>query len=348
MPDKKVSVYASIANDIISKIQKGQYRIGSLLPPERELVAMYNVQRTTVRRGLDCLEKAGYIQKVAGLGSVVKSKEQVNDEAKTQQQEAPKKVTAKKCAILLPADSEKKLDKLPTVLHDLIVSMNEKNSFFMTDKTKNIDKGSSIIVAGHEEIPDEKNVCLALTRSDDYRSVVLDSDKAAYVALTYLEEFGHTKIGYIGTDSSYSFENAFYDSFSVVNSYFDEGLVLLSGDDEKAGFDGFSELFKKHKNEFTAVCAVNDEVASGIIKAAKYYKINVPEDLSVISLCSTSKKEKIDGIYFDVQQLCDEVLESSDKCHRVSAILFGGDLKKANTCGTAKETSDKKTSDFLF
>ena len=72
-----------------------------------------------------------------------------------------------------------------------------------------------------------------------------------------------------------SFENAAYDSFSAVNSFFDQELVNISGADEKSGFDGFSELFRRHGGKFTAVCTVNDEVAKGVLKAAKYYKVKV-------------------------------------------------------------------------
>ena len=134
---------------------------------------------------------------------------------------------------------------------------------------------SESIIAVDANPSTDKNLCLALCQSDERRSVILDNDKGAYVALTYLESLGHSKIAFIGTDSGFSFENAAYDAFSAVNSYFDEELIMLSGTSEKSGFDGFSELFRRHGGKFSAVCAVNDDVAKGIIKAAKYYKLDV-------------------------------------------------------------------------
>ena len=73
MAQKKQSVYSRIALDLIDKIKNGTYAKGSMLPPERELMDIYKVERTTVRRGLELLRCDGYIRKVAGLGSVVMS-----------------------------------------------------------------------------------------------------------------------------------------------------------------------------------------------------------------------------------------------------------------------------------
>ncbi len=346
MAKQQKSVYATIADDIISKIQKGTYKVESLLPPERVLMDIYKVQRTTIRRGLDILAENGYIVKVAGLGSVVKSKVAVESSSQAVAENVSKE-KEKPISILLPKNSEKNFDKLPNVLSALAVALNASGASFMTDKPSNLEKNASVIVAGHEDIPNAKNICLALSRSDDYRSVVLDSDKAAFVALTYLEELGHTKIGFVGADSSFVFENAFYDSFAVVNSYFDEDYVNLSGADEKAGFDGYSELFRRHGGALSAICVPNDDVARGVLKAAKYYKVSVPEALSVISLCSTDKKNDISAIYFDIGELANEVIESAGKCHRVSAILFGGELKKGKTSGKVKEITQKKSSFLL-
>ena len=73
MAAKKQSVYSKIAENIISKIKSGEYPVGGMLPPERVLMDIYKVERTTVRRGLELLSRDGYIKKVAGLGSVILS-----------------------------------------------------------------------------------------------------------------------------------------------------------------------------------------------------------------------------------------------------------------------------------
>lgn len=351
MSEKKKSVYAGIADDIISKIKNDEYAIGTLLPPEREFMGIYKVQRTTVRRGLDILSAEGYIRKVAGLGSVVQSKEpvvfqQVAAPAVTYEKQSDSK--PKSISILLSLDSKGGFDKLPKFVLDFIVSLNKKGIGFMTSDVSEIKTSNSVIAIDTDsDIPNPH--CLALCQSDDKRSVILDNDKGAYVALTYLEELGHKDIAYIGTDSGLSFENAAYDSFSAVNSYFNSDFISLSGNDEKSGFDGFSELFRRHGGKFSAVCTVNDSVAAGVLKAAKYYKVNVPEDLSVISLCSSNRKNDIDSILYNTENLADEVLDSLAAHNRISTVMFGGSLSVKGTCAQSKSAKESKNmSDFLL
>lgn len=349
MAEKKKSVYAGIADDILDKIKNDIYAVGTLLPPEREFMGIYNVQRTTIRRGLDLLSINGYIKKVAGLGSVVQSKTPVTS-GEAVPQKASVTVSEKKSSygdysLLIP---EKEMDKLPKAALDLISSLGKNGLFITSNVTEALKSRNVIAIDSNPE--SEKNICLALCQSDERRSVILDNDKGAYIALTYLESLGHSKIAYIGTDSGFSFENAAYDAFSAVNSYFDQELVMLSGTSEKSGFDGFSEMFRRHGGKFTAVCTVNDAVAKGIIKAAKYYKLDVPGDISVISLCSTNANSSVDGIYYSTDALSEEVLYSAENSQRIATIMFGGTLRQKGTCGTVSESLDdtKRMSDFLL
>lgn len=346
MSQKKKSVYASIAEDILTKIKSDVYPIGTLLPPEREFMSIYSVQRTTVRRGLDILSAQGYIRKAAGLGSIVNSKVAVDTSAKEDYPEnSVLSLKQAESAVLLPNSDT---DRFPKLALDLIVSLN-KSAPFMTSSIDEISSDTNVICI--DSSPDTKrSICLSLCQSDERRSVVLDNDKSAYVALTYLEGLGHREIAFIGTDKGFTYENAVYGSFEAVNSFFDENLVNLSGNDEKAGFEGFSELLRRHGGKFTAVCTVNDEVAKGVIRAAKYYKLNVPEDISVISLCSSSKQSSIDGIFYDTEALAEELLYSAEKSQRIATVLFGGELMIKGSCSYAKGmgSGGKNMSDFLL
>lgn len=65
------SKYLVIYNQIISKIENGEFESNSLLPSENDLMQYYNVSRDTVRKSLNLLEQNGYIQKLKGKGSIV-------------------------------------------------------------------------------------------------------------------------------------------------------------------------------------------------------------------------------------------------------------------------------------
>lgn len=62
-------------HDIFLVLEKGildgTYQPGTLLPSENQLVEQYSVSRETVRKALNLLINAGYIQKKQGKGSIV-------------------------------------------------------------------------------------------------------------------------------------------------------------------------------------------------------------------------------------------------------------------------------------
>ncbi|WP_040210438.1 trehalose operon repressor [Clostridium polynesiense] len=65
------SKYSIIYNDILSRIENGDYEPNSKLPSENELMQHFNVSRDTVRKALNLLEEAGYIHKIKGKGSLI-------------------------------------------------------------------------------------------------------------------------------------------------------------------------------------------------------------------------------------------------------------------------------------
>ena len=57
--------------ELEQQIVQGDYQPGDLLPSENQLVETYNVSRETIRKALNLLINAGYIQKKQGKGSIV-------------------------------------------------------------------------------------------------------------------------------------------------------------------------------------------------------------------------------------------------------------------------------------
>lgn len=63
--------FREIFLDLEQKIMAGDYPAHSLLPSENQLIKIYAVSRETVRKALNMLQDAGYIQKKQGKGSIV-------------------------------------------------------------------------------------------------------------------------------------------------------------------------------------------------------------------------------------------------------------------------------------
>ncbi len=74
MSSKYVQVYSALKK----QIERGEYGVGQLIPPEGELMQEYMVSRDTVRKALGMLENQGYIQKSRGKAAVVVEKKDYN------------------------------------------------------------------------------------------------------------------------------------------------------------------------------------------------------------------------------------------------------------------------------
>jgi GntR family transcriptional regulator len=64
-------MHRQLAAVLRSEIMRGRYAAGDLLPGEEALRQLYAVSRTTVRRGLESLEREGLIERRQGFGTIV-------------------------------------------------------------------------------------------------------------------------------------------------------------------------------------------------------------------------------------------------------------------------------------
>jgi DNA-binding GntR family transcriptional regulator len=66
-------LHEQIYEDLKSKILNKEYPYGSMLPREIDLITIYDVSRHTIRKAMDRLYNEGYVYKVKGTGTFVKS-----------------------------------------------------------------------------------------------------------------------------------------------------------------------------------------------------------------------------------------------------------------------------------
>lgn len=65
--------YALVAQALMDDIRRGQYPVGSLLPPELELCTQFGVSRHTVREAIRRLQERGLVTRQRGIGTSVKT-----------------------------------------------------------------------------------------------------------------------------------------------------------------------------------------------------------------------------------------------------------------------------------
>jgi GntR family transcriptional regulator len=73
MEDFLAPKYYLLKKEIVHQIDNEVFKDGELIPSERELVQKYGVSRITVRRAIDELVSEGYLYRVQGKGTFVKS-----------------------------------------------------------------------------------------------------------------------------------------------------------------------------------------------------------------------------------------------------------------------------------
>ena len=66
--------YAQVVSEIQRRIERGQYKPGSLLPSEHQLVAEFEVSRPTIVKALSLLRQDGWIDTQQGKGSFVRGR----------------------------------------------------------------------------------------------------------------------------------------------------------------------------------------------------------------------------------------------------------------------------------
>lgn len=72
---QKVPLNVKIFNDIYRKIESKQYKIGDILPTEKEMESIYGTSRAPVRQALSRLEAEGLIIRKPGKGTFIASEE---------------------------------------------------------------------------------------------------------------------------------------------------------------------------------------------------------------------------------------------------------------------------------
>ncbi|WP_417811632.1 LacI family DNA-binding transcriptional regulator [Thalassospira alkalitolerans] len=117
-------------------------------------------------------------------------------------------------------------------------------------------------------------------------TVIIDNEKAAYIATRHLQEFGHTRIAHIAgpasniltTDRAAGYQRALAEADIKTNS----SLVYGADFSIEAGIKAARALLNDAPNRPTAFFCASDGMAIGVIVAAKEIGLRVPEDISVV------------------------------------------------------------------
>jgi DNA-binding LacI/PurR family transcriptional regulator len=126
-------------------------------------------------------------------------------------------------------------------------------------------------------------------------SIMIDFSRGTIEAVNELVDLGHKRIGLLhgyhpgpgtGTDTRLEF---FRSEMEKRDIPFSNENIIVSGPTIEEAYDQFKEYLDKTDPEdrATAVFAINDIIALGVMRAAKDCGLNLPEDLSIIGVDNT-------------------------------------------------------------
>ena len=137
------------------------------------------------------------------------------------------------------------------------------------------------------EILDKEIPIVVINRKVDYDviNVYTDESVGTYKGIEELIKNGHKNIAIIegakNFDSTKMRREGYLEAFKNYDINLNKKLILNGNFSVKSGYEKAKELLKM-KEEFSAIFAFNDEMATGAIKAITEEGLKVPDDISIL------------------------------------------------------------------
>lgn len=292
--------YIKVANFIKGKIQANELKDGEKLYSENQLSSMFSMSRQTVRRGVDILEQEGLVERIQGSGTYIR-----HNRINRQKTLNIAVVTTYVDRYIFPnliREIEKVVSKVgfftqiaftyntierETLILQSFLDNNVVDGIIM-EPTKSSLPNPNIKL--YEEL-EKKGIPIVFINSYypdlDLPYVCMNDQQAGLLAAKYLINAGHTRIGGIfkADDRQGHFR---YSGF--IKGMLDEGLKI---DEKNIIWIDTEDINQMEYNEerilnrlegCTGCVCYNDEVAVPVIKMCNNHNINVPEQLSIVSI----------------------------------------------------------------
>lgn len=125
--------------------------------------------------------------------------------------------------------------------------------------------------------------------SSSWSDFLLDFDEAIEHMVSYLANLGHSRIAYLSGISLEGVDNLRYQCFcealNKLNISVHKDLIVDGAfpycTDVASGYQAMKKLLS-YTTDFTAVCAINDLMALGAVRALQEAGLSVPNDVSVV------------------------------------------------------------------
>ena len=298
--DSPVPLYAQVQEILSNFILEKGLTDGTEFPTEAQLCEVFQVSRITTKRALDELVREGLIRRVKGVGNFIA---------------APTENVTPSRNYGLIADSSFDLfsnnfySKVFQGIYESVTDEGGSLVFALSDRNI-IDPDSLPImlrgrgISGLLVLGALSEQALSLIRDQRIPTVLVDDDRPGFnrvitdnvhgaeVAVRYLIQKGHRRIGLLTSDRTTSFRQRTQGFIRAMKqaelSSQPEWIKSVAGFAQEAGYPEFEEILSlPPEMRPTALFAVNDHFAMNGVRAAEGLGLRVPEDISIMGFDDT-------------------------------------------------------------
>lgn len=277
MENSKEFKYMEIADFLKMKIQEGSYKLGELIPSQRTVASQLNVNRVSIKRAIQLLEREGVVECIPSVGTIVR------------------KVPSGKILVGYLVRSLKDPFHLEMIreMDKLLVSRDAGLIVAEGDSANRlIEMGAERIVKGGqlEHTVNEDIVSTVYIGSEGIakNSIAINNKKGMEFIYNHLRELGHERIAFVSTaienlaalpDMRYQFlKNAA--QTDKEKEYIKEHSFFIQSYSEKECEEVVNRILGLAPRPTAVVCS-SDWLAIEILQQIISKDVNVPEELSI-------------------------------------------------------------------
>jgi GntR family transcriptional regulator, arabinose operon transcriptional repressor len=281
--------YQELKNFFIHRIRSGELSHNARLPSEPELTKRYNLSRNTIRQAMKELENEGYLYRVRGKGTFVKTK---NPEV------------SKKIALII-FDTEYSthplvagmIRGLDTVFseHGYMLDILASHRTGLEADIMKLANNYDGFIIGAWQI--DKNIIKTLMQKGiphlfvkNYfpglkeNAVLIDFEKAGNMIVEHLAKFGHKNIALLYAGEKINLSRDF--KIGVMTACLDNGIKMRQENIIDIGFTcdrvkKAVDFLLESDDRVSAIITLDDDIAGMVIQQLGSKGLKVPEDISV-------------------------------------------------------------------
>ena len=292
-------IYEQVKETLQEQIRDGRLGLGQRVPDERSLAKQLNVSRTTVRRAIAGLAAQGTMTRVRGRGTFVSA-------SRPREQDSARSATL---AIVMPpgqigAGQSLFYHRILNGLHEAAeprghaLLMRKVTSPF-TELAAHLNASGQVAgvvvlgIADPEILNALRRVSAPMVLVDSgplpqgmrWDSITHDAEDGAYHAVTYLLQLGHREIGLMNyvpeTNASVQRQRGYERALADFGVAVRPERVLRTSLNVMSAYATMRHAFSQGV-KFTAALCTSDELAIGVMTAARDHGLSIPVDFSVV------------------------------------------------------------------